>query len=226
MNKDHISDNESNKKYLEIFEKNIESNISQEFKDLKANGNVWNGNMKYEALFDTWSKVIDEVNGKNKTICTKRSLFENSDFPISDVNVLDGKNNYSNNNFEAESITFIGEIDDVPIEIVDCENNPLNMDLLKDPLRKSNNSSSINLFSAANILNNNELQKNNKNNSLVINSDLSVDQGLIKINENLPNIEQNLDKCSTLNKLHLNKLINNLTNNVKEICTTQISNFK
>lgn len=100
------------------------------------------------------------------------------------------------------------------------------MDLLKDPLRKSNNSSSINLFSAANILNNNELQKNNKNNSLVINSDLSVDQGLIKINENLPNIEQNLDKCSTLNKLHLNKLINNLTNNVKEICTTQISNFK
>lgn len=136
------------------------------------------------------------------------------------------------NNSEAinESISFFGEIDsNIPIEIIDCENNCLlsniDLNLLEDQtLSKSNTNSSsinINLFSTANILSddNNNLQKNIDNSLVIINSDLSVNQVLTKVNENLSNTdnEQNLDKFSILNKNKLNDLTN-----VKKLCTTDI----
>lgn len=85
--KNHTS--EPDRKYLEMLEKHIEISMLQQFKDLKTNGNVWTGDVKYQALFDTWSKVVDEVDGKIVTIRTEQSSSENSDLPILD-DISDG----------------------------------------------------------------------------------------------------------------------------------------
>lgn len=86
-NENHTS--ELDRTHLEMLEKNIELNILQQFKDLKTNGNVWTGDVTYQALFDIWSKIVDEVDGKIVTIRTEQSLPENSDLSILDDNVLD-----------------------------------------------------------------------------------------------------------------------------------------
>lgn len=123
-----------------------------------------------------------------------------------------------------EPVHFFGEIDyNTPIELIDCEGPVpnINLNLEDQTLSKSNNSSSnININSpfAANILSNNDLQNNVDNCHLTMNFDLSVDQMLIEVNDNVSSTEQTLDKFSTLNEPHENIVSNNLTNNVKEMC--------
>lgn len=102
----------------------------------------------------------------------------------------------------------------------------INLNLEDQTLSKSNNSSSsinINTLFAANTSSNTGLQNNVDNFLVTINSDLSIDQTLIEVNENLSSTKQNLDKFSTLNVPHETSSSNDLTNNVKKICTTQIS---
>lgn len=58
----------TNTELLQELEKNINVNILQRFKELKSNKLNWNGETEYSALFDTWSKIYDDVYNKNITL--------------------------------------------------------------------------------------------------------------------------------------------------------------
>lgn len=53
---------------LEYVEKNINSNILQQFKNLKSTKSDWNGGVEYSALFDKWSKIYDDAHSEQRPL--------------------------------------------------------------------------------------------------------------------------------------------------------------
>lgn len=59
------SKSHADEQLLQQLEKNINSDILLQFKKLKMNSLQWNGETEYIALFNTWSRIYDQIHDIN-----------------------------------------------------------------------------------------------------------------------------------------------------------------
>lgn len=81
--------------FLEQFEKILDSNILQKFKELKKNELEWTGLVKYSALFDTWCKIYEKYTNNYSEVHENLNnnsvdLHSGDDFSHEDSNAHDG----------------------------------------------------------------------------------------------------------------------------------------